>query len=394
MTVDEDKLYQMSPDSKLDCETKELHFQLSDVTPYPYQHWTLKEINEQVNLNRTLLFGGRVCLDGTIRLGGLDEHQSRLTKCKHIILLGCGTSFHAGLIGQHYLKKLCGNIHTTCLNAAEFDTETIIECARANTVVILISQSGETRDLIKCLEICQAQGVLTMGVVNVVESYIARETVCGVYCHAGREVAVASTKSFTAQVLSLVLISLWFNSKIEPENSYQRRAIISSLDDFMSKTKDVLDTLQHNIDYYNILKHLDTVSMFILGPKGRDTAVAFEGALKIKEIDYVHCEGTYTGSLKHGPLALITNKVPVICLLSDKADYASVCNAMEEIRCRNGKPILIGNHESADIPIETNNEFGFLWNNMALQLLAYKLSVKKGINPDMPRNLAKVVTVG
>jgi glucosamine--fructose-6-phosphate aminotransferase (isomerizing) len=191
MTVDEDKLYQMSPDSKLDCETKELHFQLSDVSPYPYQHWTLKEINEQVNLNRTLLFGGRVCLDGTIRLGGLDEQQSKLAKCKNIILLGCGTSFHAGLIGQHYLKKLCGNIHTTCLNAAEFDTETIIECARPNTVVILISQSGETRDLIKCLEICQAQGVFTIGVVNVVESYIARETVCGVYCHAGREFGVA-----------------------------------------------------------------------------------------------------------------------------------------------------------------------------------------------------------
>ncbi len=134
--------------------------------------------------------------------------------------------------------------------------------------------------------------------------------------------------------------------------------------------------------------------MFILGTKGKDAAVALEGALKIKEIAYVHCEGTYTGSLKHGRLALITNRLPVICLLSDKSDYPFVCNAMEEIRCRNGRPILIGNHELADIPIETHNEFGFLWNNMALQLIAYKLSVRRGINPDMPRNLAKVVTVG
>jgi glucosamine--fructose-6-phosphate aminotransferase (isomerizing) len=393
--VVEDKLYQMSANSVLDCETKELNYQMTDVSPFPYTHWTLKEINEQVNLNKTLVFGGRVCIDGTIRLGGLDEQHDVLSKCKNIILLGCGTSYHAGLIGQHFLRKYCPQLYTICLNAAEFDVDTIQECRRKETAVVMISQSGETRDLIKCLEICKAQNVITIGVVNVVESYIARETTCGVYCHAGREVAVASTKSFTAQTLVLVMITLWFNSKIDAENIHQRKVLITELEKFLQETEACLNKLQNNVDYYNLLRQLETgSSMFILGPKGKDMAIALEGALKIKEISYIHCEGTYTGSLKHGPLALITNGLPVLCLLSDKVDYPSVCNAMEEIRCRNGKPILIGNHECADIPIETNNEFGFLWNNMALQLIAYKLSVRKGINPDMPRNLAKVVTVG
>lgn len=392
--VIEDRLYQVSANSTLDCVTKELHYHATDVTPYPYEHWTLKEINEQGKLNNTLMFGGRVGLDGTIRLGGLDNHQDSLMNCKNIILLGCGTSYHAGLIGQTFLRKYCPQISTICLNAAEFDIDTIQVCKRHETAVVMVSQSGETRDLIKCLEICKAQNVLTIGVVNVVESYIARETTCGVYCHAGREVAVASTKSFTSQVLVLVMITLWFNSKLDKDNTHQRQEIVAALETFMVETESVLEKLQYRVDYYNLLKDLDQSSMFILGPKGNDVAIALEGALKIKEIAYIHCEGTYTGSLKHGPLALITNGLPVLCLLSDKADYSTVCNAMEEIRCRNGRPILIGNHECADISIPTNNEFGFLWNNMALQLIAYKLSLKKNINPDMPRNLAKVVTVG
>lgn len=392
--VPEDKLLQMSVHSKIDCVTQELQHQNMVVSPHPYPHWTLKEINEQVNLDNTLMFGGRLCPDGTVRLGGLDSHSNILEKCKEVIILGCGTSFHAGLIGQYFFKKYCHHLHTTCMNAAEFDTDTIQYDKRKETVVIMISQSGETRDLIKCLEICKAQDVITVGVVNVVESFIARETTCGVYCHAGREVAVASTKSFTAQVLVLTMIALWFNNRHDVFDSYKRQLLISQLQDFLKETERVLDMLQNKIDYHNYLKELDTQSMFILGTKGKDAAVAMEGALKIKEITYVHCEGTYTGSLKHGPLALITNRLPVICLLSDKSDYPLVCNAMEEIRCRNGRPILIGNHELADIPIETNNEFGFLWNNMALQLIAYKLSIRRGINPDMPRNLAKVVTVG
>jgi glucosamine--fructose-6-phosphate aminotransferase (isomerizing) len=284
-------------------------------------------------------------------------------------------------------------MNVRCLNAAEFDEDTVTDYER--TVVVFLSQSGETRDLIKCLSVCNKCDIITIGVVNVVDSYIARECVCGVYCNAGREVGVASTKSFTAQVLVLILIVLWFNQQNENSISDKkvRAHLIQELLDFATKTRNVLDTLV-GLNYNKFINTLNKPSMFVLGTKGKDTAIALESSLKIKEICYVHCEGTYTAGLKHGPLALITDRLPVICLISNIAEWGSISNAMEEIKSRNGKTFLIGNHPTADIFIEEENEFSFLWNNMALQLIAYHLSVHKGINPDMPRNLAKVVTVG
>lgn len=391
-SINECVLYQMTPHSRLDCEMKEIHFQTHDVSPHPYTHWTLKEINEQACLDKTIQLGARLSTTGAIRLGGLDAQVNTLRKCDKIIILGCGTSFHAGLIGQHFFKRYCKRINVCAMNASEFDEDTI-SGSYEQTAVVLVSQSGETRDLIKCLEICKAQGVPTIGVVNVVDSMIARETLCGVYCNAGREVAVASTKSFTAQCIVLVQICLWFHQLHTPEDAAVRVHMYRSLKEFGEQTQAVLDNIQ-SLDLYNILTMMDKASMFVLGTKGNDTAIAMESALKIKEIAYVHCEGTYTGSLKHGPLALVTNQLPVICLVSDKKDFATVMNAVEEIKSRNGKPIVIGNHPLADIPVITDNAFSFLWNNMVLQYLAYKLSVQRGINPDMPRNLAKVVTVG
>lgn len=391
-SIQDGVLYQMTPTCRLECEMKHIQFQSYDTTPYPYPHWTLKELNEQKNLHRTIVFGGRVTTSGSVRLGGLDDNREQLKSCKNVIILGCGTSYHAGLVGQHFFKKLCKTMNVCCMNAAEFDEDTVVG-DYSETAVVFVSQSGETRDLIKCLEICKAQGVVTIGVVNVVDSLIARETMCGVYCNAGREVAVASTKSFTAQCLVLVLVSMWFHQLQHPERVNERMDMYASLLSFSEKTEQILEELQ-SMDLTKIMKCMDKPSMFVLGTMGRDTAVAYEGALKIKEIAYVHCEGTYTGSLKHGPLALVVNQLPVLCLVSNGKDKATVMNAVEEIRSRNGVPIVIGNTPLADIPILTDNEFGFLWNNMVLQYLAYKLSIARGINPDMPRNLAKVVTVG
>jgi glucosamine--fructose-6-phosphate aminotransferase (isomerizing) len=391
--VIEGKLYQMTPDSIVDCEMKDVQFNICDVTPHPYDHWTIKEINEQKEVvHRALNFGARVQANGRIHLGGLDEHSDRLSQCTNIILLGCGTSYHAGLVGETFFKKYCRKYNVRCLNAAEFDEDTVTDYER--TAVIFLSQSGETRDLIKCLTLCKKCDIITIGVVNVVDSYIARESVCGVYCNAGREVGVASTKSFTAQVLVLILIVLWFNQQNENITDKKVRAhLIQELLEFATKTRTVLDTLI-SLNYTKFINTLNKPSMFVLGTKGKDTAIAMESSLKIKEICYVHCEGTYTAGLKHGPLALITDKLPVICLISNDTEWGSISNAMEEIKSRNGKTFLIGNHPSADICIEESNEFSFLWNNMALQLIAYHLSLYKGINPDMPRNLAKVVTVG
>lgn len=390
--VVEGKLYKMSPESIIDCEMKDINFSQFDVSPYPYEHWTMKEINEQANINRTINFGGRVGLDGNIYLGGLNAAVHRLEKATQVYILGCGTSYHAGMIGEVFFKKYCRTVNVKCLNVAEFDHNTIYRDFE-NTVVICVSQSGETQDLIKCLKICKQQGVMTIGVVNVIDSYIARETMCGVYCNAGREVAVASTKSFTSQVMVMILISLWFNQHHSKCDAQDRIPIITQLYDFTSQTKNVLEQLQ-NISYDKFSNVLNQNSMFILGSKGSDYVIALEGALKFKETCYVHCEGTYTGSLKHGPFALICDKFPIICLVTDKSEWSSISNAIEEIRSRKGHIVVIGNHPNADIPIETDNEFGFLWNNMALQLLAYHLATSKGINPDIPKNLAKVVTVG
>jgi glucosamine--fructose-6-phosphate aminotransferase (isomerizing) len=387
------KLFQLSVDTVIDCEMIDIHYSITDVSPYPYEHWTLKEINEQSNIERTLNFGARI-VENTIRLGGLDGMQSRLADCKNIVIVGCGTSYHAGLVAEHYFKKLCKKITTRCVNAADFDEDTILY-NHQQTAVVFLSQSGETRDLIKCLDICKMQNTITMGIVNVVDSYIARETDCGVYCNAGREVAVASTKSFTAQVMSSVLVALWFQQQyqLSETEALTRSNLINDLKDFASSTKDVLKKLQQ-LPLNELATSLDKPSMFILGTKGKDKAIALEGALKIKEICYIQCERTYTAALKHGPLALIAKQLPVMCLVSDKEEWSSISNAVSEIQSRHGKTFIIGNHASADIPIETNNEFGFLWNNMVIQLLAYYISVSKGINPDMPRNLAKVVTVG
>lgn len=392
--VIEGKLYQMTPDSLVDCEMKDIQFSKCDVTPYPYDHWTMKEINEQKEVvHRALNFGARLQPDGRIHLGGMDDNYERLSQCNDVILLGCGTSFHAGLVGEHFFKKYCRKLNVRCLNAAEFDEDTVKDYEK--TVVIFLSQSGETRDLIKCLNVCNKCDIMTIGVVNVIDSYIAREVMCGVYCNAGREVGVASTKSFTAQVLVLLLIVLWFHQHKENHisDTKVRAHLVQELLAFAAKTASVLDKLL-GLNYNNFIKILNKPSMFILGTKGKDTAIAHEASLKIKEICYVHCEGTYTAGLKHGPLALITNSLPVVCLISNMAEWDGISNAMEEIKSRNGKTFLIGNHPSADILIDEENEFSFLWNNMALQLIAYHLSVHKGINPDLPRNLAKVVTVG
>jgi glucosamine--fructose-6-phosphate aminotransferase (isomerizing) len=279
------------------------------------------------------------------------------------------------------------------MNACEFDEETIHADDR-KTIVVLVSQSGETRDLHRCLVLVKNNPrIMTMGVVNTIDSLIARETDCGVYLNAGREVGVASTKSFTSQVIVLIIISLWFHQHKHPFKKEQRTFYIDNLLEFGEQTCDVLQKMKE-FDFANLSRDLVQKSMFVLGTKRKEYAIAIEGSLKIKEISYIHCEGYPTTSLKHGPLALIENNIPVINLISNPDEYETISNSMAQVKSRGGNPILIGNHKSATLPIITKNEFGFLWNNMTLQLIAYYLAIYQGNNPDMPRNLAKVVTVG
>lgn len=380
---------------KTECEyvNKECTMYDSSLTPDPYPHWTLKEIHEQLESSfRAISCGGRLLENDKVKLGGLHEKRDKLMKINHIILLGCGTSYHAGMIGMKYLKSLC-DFHTVQLfDGAEFREYDIPKTGK--TALIFLSQSGETKDLHRCIEIGKEYNLFMIGVVNVVDSMIAREVHCGCYLNAGREVAVASTKSFTSQVILLNMIAVWFAQEKEI-NENKRTCALNNLRQLPLDLKKCVDDTEKKID--DIVPLFETQnSCFILG-KHKGEAIAREGALKIKEISYVHAEGYSTSSLKHGPFALLQKDYPVILIAPDNKWKNKNTNAYEEIITRNAEVITITNETYDDrkhvINVPTNPTFQDLLCMIPLQLLAYKLSLKRGFNPDMPRNLAKVVTV-
>ena len=360
------------------------------LTPEPYKHWMIKEIYEQPDtVTKVIKYGSRIHKNN-IRLRGLDENINTLRDIENIILLGCGTSLNAANYSLSFFKDICNFNLVFAIDGADFSIRDIPK--KGKTALILCSQSGETKDLHRCINIAKEQNIFTIGVVNVVNSLIAREVDCGCYIHAGREVAVASTKSFTSQCVLLVLISCWF-SNLHFKNDTK---------DKINKIINDVRNLQNHInkifkDYEKIkkLSHLfNHHSSFILG-KEKAKFVADEGSLKIKEVSYIHSESYASSSLKHGPFALLEKNFPVILLCPDDKFLSKNLNAYEEIKSRNANIITISNSLTTDnnILIPENITFNHLLMIIPLQILAYELSIKRGINPDMPRNLAKVVTV-
>lgn len=348
----------------------------------PYSHWTQKEIYEQ---NNTILnvtnHGSRYKKDGTIVLGGLNDKQ--LSNIEHIILLGCGTSYYSACIGSKYMKKWCNYVSVQAFDAGEF---TKYDIPNGKCVFIMVSQSGETKDLQKCIEL--VEGHITIGVINKVDSVIAREVYCGCYLNAGREVGVASTKSFVSQVTLLSMISLWFSqlqSGVKPHHS-------KIIKDLIQLPKDIEETLNINMKSYVDLFNKDC---FILG-KDYDEYTAKEGALKIKELSYIHAEGYSSSSLKHGPFALLETNFPVILICPRDKYWSKNENIYEEIKSREATIITITNEpleREHTIIVSKNKTYQCILNMIPLQILAYELAISRGINPDKPRNLAKVVSV-
>ena len=375
---------------------KKVNISNYELTPDPYKHWTIKEIFEQSDtIINTINRGGRIKNNSEVKLGGLEEHVAILKNVNNIILLGCGTSYHAGLYGMHYLKTLCNFNTVQVFDGAEFNTYDIPK--NGNSVFILISQSGETKDLHRCIDIAKNNNIVTIGIVNVVDSLIAREVDCGIYCNAGREIGVASTKAFTSQVICLSLLAVWF-AQINNINIIKRSKIIKDLQNLSNDFKNTINNINETIK--NIaLEMKDYNNMFLLG-KGTDEYVAKEGSLKIKEISYIHSEGYSASSLKHGPFALLDENFPVLILnLVEEHDY-KIYNCFEEVHSRNSPILLITNNNEITlnknctlINIVKNNSYSSLLGIIPLQLLAYYLSINRGINPDIPKNLAKVVTV-
>jgi glutamine---fructose-6-phosphate transaminase (isomerizing) len=361
-------------------------------TPTPYAHWTLKEIYEQPqSIERAICFGGRIASHTNVMLGGLDDKKEELIKVENLIILGCGTSRNAGSLGVHYFKDLCEFKSVQVFDGADFSSVDIPK--NTKTGAIFLSQSGETRDLHRCIQIAHQHNIITIGVVNVVDSLIAREVDCGCYLNAGKEVGVASTKSFTSQCIILSLIAIWF-SQNQGINENKRRRYIENLTQLRHDVSCMLNDIEHRVDKLTPL--FSHSSCFVLG-KGWSEPIAHEGALKIKEISYIHSEGYSTSSLKHGPFALLDSTFPVILIGLNDANLPKTENAYNEIISRDAKVVFITNDikcaKDNTIVVPNNSIYSELIAGIAIQMIAYKLALERNANPDMPKNLAKVVTV-
>ena len=367
---------------------KDKAHQTIETKPANYKHWMLKEIMEQPEcIIRAMNNYGRIENNVSVKLGGLDSNKSRLLEIQHLILLGCGTSFHAGLWSLDLFKTLDVFETVVAYDGAEFHVKDIPK--KGNSGIIFLSQSGETKDLHRCIQIAKDYDVISMGVVNVVDSMIARETNCGVYLNAGREVGVASTKSFTNQCVVLSMIAIWF-SQNRGTCMERRRQMINDLRNLPFHIENIFNHIE-NLDHFT-KSFINQTSCFILG-KGKNEAIAKEGALKIKEIAYIHAEGFSSSSLKHGPFALIEENLPIIILDVDDENREKNRNAYQEILARNAFIMRISDTGEGELKIDKNVTFGGVIANIYIQLLSYTLSVQKGYNPDFPKNLAKVVTV-
>lgn len=387
-------------DNAIDIQTthrydlKPITLQFNAKTPAPYEHWTLKEIYEQKeSIQRAISFGGRIVDMDSVKLGGLQSRKKDLLDIEHLILLGCGTSYNAGLLGVDFFKDLCDFNTIQIFDGAEFDISDVPK--KGKTALILLSQSGETKDLHRCIGIAKKYDILTIGVVNMVDSLIAREVDCGCYLNAGKEVAVASTKSFTSQVIVLSMIAIWF-SQNRHINRDKRVQYINDLYNLNNCISELFDDLEATVEkFVSLFGH---TSCFILG-KGKNEALAREASLKIKEISYIHSESYSSSSLKHGPFALLCDGFPVTMIMPGDEHFDKNMNAYHEVKSRNANILIVTDRgDKIDlgenvINVPYNRTYNNILSIIPLQMLAYKLSVKKGINPDMPKNLAKVVTV-
>ena len=384
---------------------KKLEKTIDAITCDPYPHWTIKEIIEQdittlkalsTEHIKSSINYGRILNEESVILCELDVNKENILKTDNIILLGCGTSNYACQESALLIKELCQFNTVQVFDGAEFCQKDIP--IYGHTSVIFVSQSGETIDLYRSLKICKETKCSTIGVINTVDSLIAREVDCCVYLNAGKEYAVASTKAFTSQVVVLTLIGLWFSqNKYNKSHRLQRIEIIRGLRNLCD---DIYTTIHTNINVCkDVAKYLfDKKSLFILG-KNLCEPVAKEGSLKIKEIGYLHAEGYSSSALKHGPFALIQKGLPIILLLPNDEYYIKNKSTLEEIKSRHAYVIgisdqqLNSNNVDIEINIQYNTYFRGILSNIPLQLIAYELAILKGHNPDFPRNLAKCVTV-
>ncbi|HLO46542.1 MAG TPA: glutamine--fructose-6-phosphate transaminase (isomerizing) [Leadbetterella sp.] len=361
-----------------------------------YDHFMLKEIFEQPKSIADCLRGRVNADEAIIQLGGLQNHIGKLAKAKRIVFVACGTSWHAGLVGEYLFEELA-RINVEVEYASEFRYRNPI--IKEGDFVIAISQSGETADTLAALELAKSKGAVILGVCNVVGSSISRITEAGVYTHAGPEIGVASTKAFTAQVTVLTMIAIATAQAKGTIDSETYRRLLIELSAIPQKVEEILKSADEIKD---ISKLFTFASNFIFLGRGLNFPVALEGALKLKEISYIHAEGYPAAEMKHGPIALIDEDMPVVFIATKDSSYEKVVSNIQEVKARKGRVIAIvseGDTEvkkMVDFAIEVPNTHEViqpLLTVIPLQLLSYYIAVLRGRNVDQPRNLAKSVTV-
>jgi len=376
----------------------EISWNLSQIEKGGFPHFMLKEIFEQPETIRNS-FRGRVLADqGKIKLGGIQNWLNFLNKAKRFVFIACGTSWHAGLIGEYLLENIAG-IQTEVEYASEFRYRNVpIE---PDTAYFVISQSGETADTLESLRKIKNNNGKVFGIVNVVGSTIARETDAGIYLHAGPEIGVASTKAFTSQVTVLVELALLLSSLRKKIKTKQMKDILTALTEIPEKVKKILKDSENIKKIAQKYYHFNN---FLYLGRGYNFPTALEGALKLKEISYIHAEGYPAAEMKHGPIALIDKNMPVVVLANDTENliYQKIISNIEEVKARNGTIIAVateGNKQIKKIADDvifvpkTKDLLTPLLNVIPLQLLAYYSAVFRGCDVDKPRNLAKSVTV-
>ena len=379
----------------VDKEIQEVDWDLDMIEKGGFPHFMLKEIFEQPETIRNAMRGRLVFETGEARLGGLQDSEAKLRDLSRLVLLGCGTSWHAALIGEYTIEEYA-RVPVEVEYASEFRYRNPI-IAR-DTITIAISQSGETIDTLEAMREAKRKGSLVLGVCNVVGSTIARESDGGVYIHAGPEIGVASTKAFTSQITVLSLIALLLG-RMRGMSRSQGQEIIQALDEIPHHVQQILDK---NDAIYEIAKAYCNDTNFLYLGRGSNFPVALEGALKLKEISYVHAEGYPAAEMKHGPIALIDKNMPVVVICPKDAAYRKILGNIAEVKARKGRLIVIANEDDieasqvADHVITIPKTLDMLYPVLAvvpLQLLAYHIAVLRGCDVDQPRNLAKSVTV-
>jgi glucosamine--fructose-6-phosphate aminotransferase (isomerizing) len=390
------KVRKIKDDSIVDPYIQELQMNLEQIEKGGYDHFMLKEIYEQPSVIKDTYRGRLHANEGIIQMAGVEDNLEKFLNADRIIIVACGTSWHAGLVAEYVIEEFA-RIPVEVEYASEFRYRNPI--INSKDVVIAISQSGETADTMAAIKLAKEHGAFVFGVCNVVGSSISRETHAGAYTHAGPEIGVASTKAFTTQITVLTMIALRLAKAKGTLTQSEFHMYLQELELIPEKVKEALETNDKSKEIAAVFK--DAPNCLYLG-RGYNFPVALEGALKLKEISYIHAEGYPAAEMKHGPIALIDELMPVIVIAPKQGHYDKIVSNIQEIKSRSGKIIAVVTkgdtqvRELADYVIEipeTSDALSPLITTIPLQLLSYHIAVMRGCNVDQPRNLAKSVTV-